>query len=65
MMEKQGVEIPSLDYENRYTKGKKQAIYLAVSFYTGQWARTWIIWPVAAVLFAALLALRRMLRQPR
>ncbi len=29
------------------------------------WARTWIIWPVAAVLFAALLALRRMLRQPR
>ena len=41
------------------------AIYLAVSFYTGQWARTWIIWPVAAVLFAALLALRRMLRQPR
>ena len=31
MMEKQGVEIPSLDYENRYTKGKKQAIYLAVS----------------------------------
>ena len=31
MMEKQGVEIPSLDNENRYTKGKKQAIYLAVS----------------------------------
>ena len=31
MMEKQGVEIPSLDYENRYTKGKKQPIYLAVS----------------------------------
>ena len=38
---------------------------LAVSFYTGQWTRTWIIWSVAAVLFAALLALRRMLRQPR
>ena len=31
MMEKQGVEIPSLDYENRYTKGTKQPIYLAVS----------------------------------
>lgn len=31
MMEKQGVEIPSLDYENRYTKGVKQPIYLAVS----------------------------------
>ena len=41
------------------------AIYLAVSFYTGQWTRTWIIWSVAALLFAALLALRRMLRQPR
>ena len=31
MMEKQGVEIPSLDYENRYTKGKKLPVYLAVS----------------------------------
>ena len=41
------------------------AIYLGSSFYTGHWARTWIIWPVAAVLFAALLALRRMLRPER
>lgn len=41
------------------------ALFLAASFYTSDWARTWIIWPVAAVLFAALLALRRMLRQPR
>lgn len=39
------------------------AIYLGVSFYTMDWARTWILWPVAGVLFAALLALRRMLRQ--
>lgn len=31
MMAEQGVEIPSLDYENRYTKGKRQPIYLAVS----------------------------------
>ena len=31
MMEKQGVEMPSLDYENRYTKGVKQPVYLAVS----------------------------------
>lgn len=30
------------------------AIYLGVSFYTMQWHRSWIIWPVAAVLFAAL-----------
>lgn len=41
------------------------AIYLGSSFYTDHWARTWIIWPVAAVLFAALLALRRMLRPER
>ena len=31
MMQKQGVEIPSLDYEQRYTKGTKEPIYLAVS----------------------------------
>lgn len=27
------------------------AIYLAVSFYTMNWERTWIVWPVAGVLF--------------
>ena len=31
MMEKQGVEIPSLDYEKRYTKGRREPVYLAVS----------------------------------
>ncbi len=30
------------------------AIYLAVSFLTGRWNQTWIIWPVAGCLFAAL-----------
>jgi len=29
------------------------AIYLAVSFYLSNWDRSWIIWPVAGVLFAA------------
>ena len=29
------------------------AIYLGYSFYTGNWDRSWIIWPVAGVLFAA------------
>lgn len=29
------------------------AIYLGVSFYSDGWDRTWIIWPVAGVLFAA------------
>lgn len=28
------------------------AIYLGISFYTEAWHRTWIIWPVAGVLFA-------------
>ena len=30
------------------------AVYLAVSFGFGNWHRSWIIWPVAGVLFAAL-----------
>jgi len=30
------------------------AIYLAVSFYFDNWDRSWIIWPVAGVLFAAI-----------
>jgi len=32
------------------------AVYLAVSFITGQWGATWIIWPVAAVAFGAVSA---------
>ncbi|MDD6051423.1 MAG: helix-turn-helix transcriptional regulator [Clostridiales bacterium] len=32
------------------------AIYLGWSFYTGDWRRTWMIWPVAGLLFAALAA---------
>ena len=30
------------------------AIYLAVSFYQNSWGRTWVIWPCAGVLFAAI-----------
>ncbi|WP_394964429.1 hypothetical protein [Candidatus Allofournierella excrementigallinarum] len=30
-MQQQGLEIPSLDYENRYTKGRRLPVYLAVS----------------------------------
>lgn len=37
------------------------AIYLAVSFYLGSWDTTWVIWPVAAVLFVAALALKTMI----
>ena len=32
------------------------AAYLAYSFLTGDWGRSWIVWPVAAVSFAALRA---------
>lgn len=30
------------------------SIYLAYSFITGDWRRSWIVWPVAGVLYAAL-----------
>lgn len=33
------------------------AIYLAYSFITSDWGRSWIVWPVAGVLFAAIAAL--------
>lgn len=34
--------------------GTVTAIYLAVSLYTNAWHRTWIIWPVAGVMFAVI-----------
>ncbi len=39
------------------------AVYLALSFMTGRWGATWIIWPVMAVLFGAVMALKNMLRK--
>ena len=36
------------------------AIYLAWSFWTMSWDITWIVWPVAGVLFAALLGVVKM-----
>lgn len=41
------------------------AIYLGISFYVNAWDRTWIIWPVAAVLFVAILAFKQMLHRSR
>lgn len=32
------------------------AIYLGWSFWTGAWETTWMVWPIAGVLFAAVLA---------
>lgn len=36
-------------------------IYLGISFYTGEWGRTWIIWPCAGILFGAVSAVRAMI----
>lgn len=30
-------------------------IYMAISLTTNDWGRTWIIWPIAGVLFAAIM----------
>ena len=35
------------------------AIYLGISFYTNNWHRTWIIYAVAGVLYAAIYGIRR------
>ena len=34
--------------------GLVTAAYLAVSFITNRWDRTWIVWPVAGVLYGVL-----------
>lgn len=36
------------------------AVYLAISFITNAWGMTWIIWPVAGVLFAAVMGIARL-----
>lgn len=38
------------------------AAFLGYSFITNDWGRSWIIWPVAGVLFPAVLAIRNMMR---
>ena len=39
------------------------AAYLAVSFLTGNWKMTWIIWPVAGVAFGAIYAVLKALHR--
>ncbi len=36
------------------------AIYLGISFFSGNWGKSWIIWPVAGVLYAALMTLSKL-----
>lgn len=56
--------------ENRQNKGLPKvywctvtAIYLGISFWTGRWDRSWIIWPSAGVLFAAVCGVATMFRR--
>jgi len=37
------------------------AIYLAISFISGNWDRSWIVWPVAGVLFAVVMTVTRII----
>lgn len=41
------------------------AAYLGVSFYFNNWDRSWIIWPVAGVLFAAVMGIVRVMVKKR
>ena len=39
------------------------AIYLGISFVTGAWGRTWIVWPVAGVAYGVVTAAAKLFRQ--
>ena len=39
------------------------AIYLGYSFVTGEWGRSWIVWPVAGVAYGVVTAAARLFRQ--
>ena len=43
--------------------GLVTSVYLGYSFVTGAWDRSWIIWPVAGVLFAAVIGVANSLRK--
>ena len=43
--------------------GSVVALYLAVSFLTNLWQKTWIVWPVAGVAYGVVLAVVRVMRK--
>ena len=43
--------------------GLTLAIYLAISFLTNAWEKTWIVWPVAGVAYGVVMAVARVLRK--
>lgn len=40
------------------------ALYLGISFYRNSWDKSWIIWPVAGVLFAVVMVITKMFVDP-
>ena len=70
MLLQEGDYTPSMKIENKKNEhlsaiywGGTTALYLAISFITGAWDRTWIIWPVAGVLYGVVIAVARMMRK--
>ena len=45
--------------------GSATAIYLAISFITNAWDKTWIVWPVAGAAYGVVLAVMRVLKKNR
>ena len=43
--------------------GSVTALFLAISFLTNAWNRSWIVWPVAGVAYGVVLAIVRMLKK--
>ena len=39
------------------------AVYLTVSFLTGAWDKTWVVWPIAGVFYGLVAAIARAMRQ--
>ena len=57
-------------YENRKNEllssiywGAATALFLTVSFLTGAWVKTWILWPIAGVSYGLVTAIVRVLRK--
>ena len=43
--------------------GSAVAVFLAVSFLTNAWDRTWIVWPIAGVSYGVVTAVAQVLRK--
>ena len=43
--------------------GVALVLYLALSFLTGAWDRTWILWPIAGISYGILVSILRVVRK--